>query len=178
MFNSHKKSKQAVLHGAIDKYYEAIYRHVRRLVADHDEARDIVQETFLKACVSIDTLREADAIKTWLYRIATNLAMNALKARRDISSLDDEGGERLMTDVAEVDEDDDPNLRLRHLDDALMSLTPAQRTVFDLRHYDELPFKEIADITGGSVDTVRVVYHHAKEKLRRFLTDAARKNDE
>lgn len=157
-------TKVDVLNRAIDQNYESIYRHVRRLVVDHDDARDIVQETYLKACSSIDSLKSPDAIKAWLYRIATNLSLNFLKAGKLLQYVPEEQ----IPDVAE-DTPSDPDPRLSHLDNALLTLTPAQRLIFDLRHFDEMSFKEIADCVGGSPDTVRVVYHQAKEKMKRYL---------
>lgn len=162
---SSQSSKVEALNRAIDSDYESIYCHVRRLVIDHDDARDIVQETYLKACSSIDSLKSPEAVKAWLYRIATNLALNALKSGRTRSLVSEEH----IPDVAE-DAPAEPDPRLSFLDRAILQLTPAQRSVFDLRHFDEMSFKEIAGIVGGSPDTVRVVYHQAKEKMKRFLT--------
>jgi len=151
----------------IARYYEDVYRYVRRVVADHDDACDVCQDTFLRALRKLSTLHNADALKPWLFKIATNEAMRLLKKRKLsheqlsdslIESLEDQTAER-----AEVDE------RLLRFNKAVLKLTPAQHTVFDLRHYEEMSFKDIAEVTGGSADTARVVYHQAKEKIKRLI---------
>lgn len=171
LFKRNSKAAENALRQAVDEYYEPIYRHVRRLVGDHQDAGDVVQDTFLKACDAIDRLNDAGAIRPWLYRIATNGAFSLLRDRSkhaDVGSLDE-----MAEDVAdESPEDQAADPRLGHLDRALLTLTVSQRTVFDLRHFDEMSFKDIAEITGGSPDTMRVVYHHAKEKLKKYLNRA------
>ena len=171
LFKRHSKAAETALRQAVDEYYEPIYRHVRRLVGDHQDAGDVVQNTFLKACGGIDRLNDHGAIRPWLYRIATNEAMSLLRDRNRFA--DNESVDLIAGDIIDDSAEEsavDP--RLNHLDRALMTLTVSQRTVFDLRHFDEMSFKDIAEITGGSPDTVRVVYHHAKEKMRKYLTRA------
>lgn len=164
---SRKKSPEALTPDAlVERYYEPVYRHVRRLVVSHDDACDVCQEAFMRAVTSFSSLREPDAAQAWIYRIATNEAMRHLAARR----LDDQ---RLSLQLAEslADEvaDTDPDPRLLNFNRALLTLTAAQRSIFTLRHYDEMSYRQIAEIVGGSPDTIRVVYHHAKEKIKNFI---------
>ncbi len=166
IFKSKNKPENITLDQIVDTYYEPVYWHVRRLVVCHDDACDVCQETFLRAVQAFDSLRDMAAARSWLYRIATNEAMRLLSKRR---LSDEEISQTLADRLAEEPDPPDPDPRLRRFNQALASLTHAQRSVFNLRHYDEMSYREIADIVGGSPDTIRVVYHHAKEKIKNFL---------
>ncbi len=164
-----RKNKQAdslTLDELVDRYYESIYRHVRRLVVSHDDACDVCQETFMRAVSSFESLRNPDAAKAWLYRIATNEAMRMLSSRRLV---DEQISAKLVDQLADEVSDNEPDPRLLRFNRAILTLTQAQRAIFNLRHYDEMSYNEIAEVVGGSPDTIRVVYHHAKEKIKKYI---------
>ena len=153
-------------HTLVDSYYEPVYRHVRRIVVSHDDACDVCQDTFLRALRSFDSLRDTALARAWIYRIATNEALRFLASRKSSGEL---LSDRLAETLADETADTEPDPRLLRFNRALLSLTPAQRAVFDLRHYDELSYIDIAQIVGGSPDTIRVVYHQAKEKIKKYI---------
>lgn len=150
-------------------YERPIYHYIRRMVVDHDDTADIMQETFLKVYQGLGNLRDEKALKSWVYKIATNEALRFLSRRREeLLSVIDEN-ELLLGRLAEgeyVDYDDKMAVDFQK---ALLSLSKQQRLVFNMRYYDELSYDEISDITGCSVGTLKVQYHNAKERIKNYM---------
>lgn len=139
------------------------------MVVDHDDTADIMQETFLKVYQGLGNLRDEKALKSWVYKIATNEALRFLSRRREeLLSVIDENELLLgrLTEGEYVDYDDKMAVDFQK---ALLSLSEQQRLVFNMRYYDELSYDEISDITGCSVVTLKVQYHNAKERIKNYM---------
>ena len=150
-------------------YERPIYHYIRRMVVDHDDTADIMQETFLKVYQGLGNLRDEKALKSWVYKIATNEALRFLSRRREeLLSVIDENELLLgrLTEGEYVDYDDKMAVDFQK---ALLSLSEQQRLVFNMRYYDELSYDEISDITGCSVGTLKVQYHNAKERIKNYM---------
>lgn len=150
-------------------YERPIYHYIRRMVVDHDDTEDIMQETFLKVYQGLGNLRDEKALKSWVYKIATNEALRFLSRRREeLLSVIDENELLLgrLTEGEYVDYDDKMAVDFQK---ALLSLSEQQRLVFNMRYYDELSYDEISDITGCSVGTLKVQYHNAKERIKNYM---------
>ena len=152
----------------IEQYGDRLYWHIRRVVVQHEEAEDALQETFARAFLSISGFRgeTESSLTAWLYRIATTLAINALRRRKRgiFSSLDSVRGDLLATFEHEVEPSaDEIVVRLQK---AILALPTKQRLVFNMRYYDELSFEQISQITGQSVSTLKTNYHYAVQKIR------------
>ena len=150
-------------------YERPIYHYIRRMVVDHDDTADIMQETFLKVYQGLGNLRDEKALKSWVYKIATNEALRVLSRRREeLLSVIDENELLLgrLTEGEYVDYDDKMAVDFQK---ALLSLSEQQRLVFNMRYYDELSYDEISDITGCSVGTLKVQYHNAKERIKNYM---------
>lgn len=153
----------------VREYQERIYWHVRKMVIDHDDADDLVQEIFVKVWRNLDKFREDSKLYTWIYRIATNECLNFLKKKKKrfflpIHDLEGELTEKL-TSAAEPT-GDEVQLKLQK---ALLKLPDKQRMVFNMKYYEDLKFSEIADITGTSVGALKASYHHAIKKIEEFI---------
>ncbi len=150
-------------------YQERIYHHVRKMVIDHDDTDDLVQETFLKVYKHIDRFREDARLYTWIYRIATNECLSFLKKkkRRFFMPIHD-----LKTElVGKLDQQADlsgDEIQLK-LQKALLTLPDKQRLVFNMKYYDEMKFDEIALITDTSVGALKASYHHATKKIEAYI---------
>ena len=169
--NPHETATQMELNEIIARYQEPIYWHIRRLVVSHEEARDLTQDTFVQVIGSIDSLRDQGALRSWIYRIATNLSYRHLSRKRELTHPDKELSEWLLTRLESatyVDYEDRGSLLFQQ---ALLSLNEHRRTVFTLRYYDELSYDEIATITDSSSGALRVAYHEAKEQITRYLNE-------
>ena len=152
----------------IEQYGDRLYWHIRRVVVNHEDAEDVLQETFAKAYTSIADFRgdSESSLTAWLYRIATNVAINVLRRRKKwaFSSLDSVRGDLLATFELEIDPSaDEIVVRLQK---AILALPTKQRLVFNMRYYDELSFEQISQATGDSVSTLKTNYHYAVKKVK------------
>ena len=152
----------------IEQYGDRLYWHIRRVVVSHEDAEDVLQETFAKAYTSIADFRgdTESSLTAWLYRIATNISIGALRKRKRwaFSSLDSLRGDLLATFEYEVEPSSDEILV--RLQKAILALPTKQRLVFNMRYYDELSFEQISQATGQSVSTLKTNYHYAVQKIK------------
>ena len=145
---------------------ERLYWHIRRMVGTHDDADDVLQNTFIKAWRGLANFKGESRLSTWLYRIATNEAITFLGQRKRhsaASSLDDPGS--AMAAKLRADEwwdGDDVQLKLQA---AIAQLPDKQRVVFNFRYYDEMPYEEMSRITDTSVGALKASFHHAVKKV-------------
>lgn len=149
-----------------------IYWHVRRLVVEHDEAEEITQETFVRIFEQFDQFRGGDGeLRAWIYRIATNMALSALRRRRRsiFSSID-----RVSRELADRVADSSPPDIDEHLvefQQAVLRLPTKQRVVFNLRYYDDMSYAQIATATGQSEQAAKTCYHYAVKRLKEQIKD-------
>lgn len=151
----------------VHEYEKPLYFHIRRMVVSHDDASDILQNTFIKAYTKLWLLRSEDGLRPWLYRIATNEALDFLRKSGRSEGLD----EKLQEQIAGGENVDYINDAEINLQKVLVSLPEKQRLVFSLRYYDEMDYDEISKITGMSIDTLKVNYHYAKDKVKKYILD-------
>ena len=153
----------------VEKFKSPMYWHIRRMVVSHEDAEDVLQETFIKVFRYLDDFRYECSFSTWLYRIATNECLRLLDKRKDhvVSS------EEMQTDLVEklmaseyVDYDDAMEVKFQK---AILALPEKQRLVFNLRYYDELKYEEISKITDTKVETLKANYHFAKERIKKYM---------
>ncbi|MDE6283517.1 MAG: RNA polymerase sigma factor [Muribaculaceae bacterium] len=153
------------------RYSEPLYWQIRRMVESHDDANDILQNTFLKAWQSVDGFRGDAKLSTWLYKIALNESITFLaKERKRLSiSIDDE--ESHLVNLIESDEyvdGDDLALKLRK---AVASLPEKQRLVFNMKYYDEMKYEQMSEILGTSVGALKASYHIAVKKIEQYFAE-------
>lgn len=157
----------------VAQYSSKIYWQIRRMVHSHDDADDLVQNTFLKAWEGIDGFRGDARISTWLYRIALYEALNHLKKQKrenevQVHPQDDERMQLLMANL-ESDVYFDGDDYEKAFQKALATLPEKQQLVFRLRYYDELPYEQISTLTGTSTGALKASYHHAYKKMVELL---------
>lgn len=155
----------------VKKYQERLYWHIRRLVINHEDANDVMQNMFIKVWTYLDNFREESSLYTWLYRIATNETITFLekeKKRRSLSISDDASG---IAYKLESEKGFDINKLEWKLQKAIQSLPEKQRVVFTLRYYDEMPYEEMSQVLETSVGALKASYHHAVKKVEEFITN-------
>ena len=153
----------------VREYQERVYWHVRKMVIDHDDADDLVQEIFVKVWKNLSSFREDSKLFTWIYRIATNECLTFLKRkkRKFFIPINDVQGEfSAMLDNEPGLSGDEVELKLQK---ALLTLPDKQRLVFNMKYFDDLKFKEIAEITKTSEGALKANYHHAVKKIEEFI---------
>ena len=150
-------------------YQQPMYWYIRRVVLVHEDTEDILQETFLKAFRSLWQLRSAEAMKSWLWRIATNEMNRFFGKRRPVGSLDELPEESLHRIEGSADGGDWVGKSDAVISSATLRMSPLQRQVFSMRYYDELDYAEISRITGASKNTLMVSYHEARKKIEQEI---------
>lgn len=153
----------------ITKYQEKIYWHVRRLVIDHDDADDLVQEVFIKVWKNLGKFRNDSKLYTWIYRIATNESITFLnkQKQRNQTSFEDVSEELSESLVASSYFNGD-KVQMK-LQQALLTLPEKQRLIFNMKYYDELKYDEISEILGTSVGALKASFHIAVKKIEVFM---------
>ena len=149
-------------------YKEPVYWHIRRLVVNHPDAQDAVQEAFVRIFRNFSQYREENSFRAWIFRIATNEALRLIERRHeDMMSIDG---------VFDIQADSYVNygdLEAIRLQKAILHLPAKQQLAFNLRYYDELSYEEIAEVAGSSAASAKMNYHLAKEKIIEYM----QKND-
>ena len=153
----------------MDGFQQPIYHYIRRMVVSHEDAKDILQEVFIRVFRYIGRFRGESSLSTWIYSIATRECLRFLNARREEVLLVEEEQKELIGKLRASDYVDYENDLAVRFQEALLTLPEKQRIVFNLRYYDELKYEEIAHILGGKVETLKVNYHLAKEKIKAYI---------
>lgn len=153
----------------IKKYQEKLYWHIRRLVVDHEDANDVLQNMFIKVWKNLENFREDSQLYTWLYRIATNESLTFLQQqqkRRSVSLSDDDN---FLSNKLEADKHFDANKLEWKLQLAIQQLPEKQRAVFNLRYFDEMPYEEMSRVLETSEGALKASYHHAVKKIEEYI---------
>ncbi|MBP5375043.1 MAG: sigma-70 family RNA polymerase sigma factor [Bacteroidaceae bacterium] len=153
----------------LKQYERPIYWHIRRMVVSHEDAQDVMQETFIRVYQGLNKLRKKELLKVWVYRIATNECLRHLTKVRERTMAElseDDLLVRRLEASEHVDWEDVEGVRLQK---AILRLSQQERTVFNMRYYDEMSYEEISQVTGSTVATLKVAFHHAKEKIKQEL---------
>jgi RNA polymerase sigma factor (sigma-70 family) len=161
--------KERAFTAIIKKYQEKLYWHIRRMVVQHEDANDVLQNMFIKVWNGLDNFREDSQLYTWLYRIATNECLTFLeqqKKRLAISLSDEEG---VMANTLKAEKNFDANKIEWKLQLAMQQLPEKQRLVFNLRYYDEMPYEQMSRVLQTSEGALKASYHHAVKKIEDYL---------
>jgi RNA polymerase sigma-70 factor (ECF subfamily) len=161
--------KEKAYTAIIKKYQEKLYWHVRRMVVDHEDANDILQNMFIKVWNSLGNFREDSQLYTWLYRIATNECLTFLEQQKRRSSVSLGDVESGLSNKIKADENFDANKLEWKLQLAIQHLPEKQRAVFMLRYYDEMPYEEMSRVLETSEGALKASYHHAAKKIEDFI---------
>lgn len=153
----------------VDSYKSRLYWHIRRIVLDHDDTDDVLQNTFIKCFTHIENFKGESKLYSWLYRIATNEALNFL--RQKAKKLGVENSEYMEHKAAQLESDvyfegDAIDIALQK---AIAQLPEKQRLVFNMRYYEEMKYEEMAVILETSVGALKASYHHATTKIKETL---------
>ena len=159
------KTRNATFSAVVKAYSEMLYWHIRRMVISHDDANDILQNTFTKAWMGIDGFLGNAKLLTWLYRIATNETLTFINKNSNTEFED------IDTVAAAIEADewfDGDDLQAR-LQAAIQTLPPKQRIVFNMKYYDEMKYEEMSTILGTSTGALKASYHIAVKKICEYF---------
>lgn len=152
----------------MQKYQEKIYWLIRRIVMTHEDTDDVIQNTFIKAFRNINAFEERSSLYTWLYKIATNEALSFKRSKHGKHTV---SADQMAHKLEEKSTSDfDGEAATAKLNMALSELPEKQRTVFNLRYYDEMSYQEMSELLQTSVGALKASYHHAVKKIEMALT--------
>ena len=153
----------------VRNFGEPLYWQIRRMVLDHDDANDLLQNTFIKAWTSIDQFRGEARLSTWLYRIALNECLNFLNRQKAQNSLSIDNEEATIANQLESDPYFDGDETQQLFQEAIHTLPEKQRMVFQMKYFQEMKYEDISDIMGTTVGALKASYHHAVKKIEDFF---------
>lgn len=162
-------TKEAAFTQLVREYQEPLYWQIRRMVLLHDDADDVLQNTFIKAWSAIESFRGESRLQTWLFRIAINESLNHLSKKKQVLSLDQEEGspESSLASDSYFDGDE----LQEQFQTAISTLPEKQRLVFNLKYFDEMKYEDMSDLLGTSIGALKASYHHAVKKISAFFSD-------
>jgi len=153
----------------VKKYQERLYWHIRRLVIEHENTNDVLQNTFIKVWRNLAEFREDSKLYTWLYRIATNESLTYLDQQKKRSSISLDHEVLDLSNKIKADSNFDEKKLEWKLQLAIQKLPEKQRAVFTLRYYDEMPYQEMSRVLDTSEGALKASYHHAVKKIESFI---------
>lgn len=165
------KSKEDAFRELLSLYKERLYWHIRKIVISHDDADDVLQNTFIKVYRNIDKFKGDSKLYSWLYRIATNESITQINRNAKRMQITNEEHQNLAINNLTADvyfEGDEIQLKLQK---AIASLPQKQQLVFNMKYFDNLKYKEIAEILETSEGALKASYHIAVKKIEAFLTE-------
>jgi RNA polymerase sigma-70 factor (ECF subfamily) len=166
------KTRDLAFQVLVKKYRERLYWHIRKIVMNHDDADDVLQNTFLKVWRNLDKFREESTLFTWLYRIATNESLTFISSVKKRSFLPmNETSEFLMNNLVadEYFEGDEIQMKLQK---AILTLPEKQRIVFNMKYFDELKYEEMSEVLETSVGALKASFHHAVKKIEEIMKNS------
>lgn len=163
------ENKEKAFTAIIKKYQEKLYWHIRRMVVEHEDANDVLQNVFIRVWNGLENFREDSQLYTWLYRIATNECLSYLEQQKRKSALSFDEMESGLSNKIVADKYFDPNKLEWKLQLAIQQLPEKQRIVFTLRYYDEMPYEEMSRVLDTSEGALKASYHHAVKKIEDYI---------
>ena len=153
----------------VKKYQKRLYSHIRRIIIDHDDTSDVLQNVFIKMWKNLLGFKEDSQLFTWLYRVATNESLTFLKKKRTKFFIPLVDVEYQLSKTLEDDsyfKGDEIQLKLQK---AILRLPEKQRIVFNMKYFEEIKYEEMSLILGTSVGALKASYHHAVKKIEQFV---------
>ena len=162
-------SEEKAYTSLIKKYQEKLYWHIRRMVVQHDDANDVLQNVLIRVWKGLEKFREDSQLYTWLYRIATNESLTYIEQQKKKSSVSFSDVETGLSNKIKADENFDANKVEWKLQLAIQQLPEKQRVVFSLRYYEEMPYEEMSRVLETSEGALKASYHHAVKKVEDYM---------
>jgi len=164
-----ENKRDLAFHTLVLEYKERLYWHIRKMVLNHEDADDILQNTFVKAWRSIGNFREESSLYTWLYRIATNESLTFINSNKRKSFVPmNDNSEFLMNNLISDPYFEGDEIQLK-LQEAILKLPEKQRIVFNMKYFEEMKYDEISEILETSVGALKASYHHAAKKIEEYI---------
>lgn len=166
-----KDTQEKAFRELIVLYKERLYWHIRKIVISHNDADDVLQDTFVKVFRNISKFKGDSKLYSWMYRIATNESITHLHKTAKLNNIDNASLQKQMVDKLYADvyfDGDEIQLKLQN---AMATLPEKQRLVFNMKYFDNLKYDDMSEILNTSVGALKASYHHARKKIEAYLRE-------
>ena len=164
-----EKQRDRAFRILVDQYSQKLYWQIRKMLLNHDDANDVLQNTFIKVLNGVADFRGDSKLSTWLYRIAINETFTFLNQQRQRHQMDMVDMENALAQHLTSDSYFDGDELQKKLQEAVLTLPEKQRLVFNMKYYDELKYEEMSDIFGTSIGALKASYHLASKKIEQYI---------
>lgn len=155
----------------VSQYSRPLYSHIRNIVLDHDDADDVLQNTFMKVFANLKGFKGESKLFSWVYRIATNEALTFISQRAKKAGTTSEQEQQKALQNLEADEYFEGDALQLKLQKAIATLPEKQQLVFKMKYFEELKYEEISAILGTSVGALKASYHIAVKKIEEYINN-------
>ena len=166
-----KATQEKAFRELLSLYKERLYWHIRKIVIIHDDADDVLQNTFVKVFKNIGNFKSKSKLFSWMYRIATNEAISHLNKKSRLNKIDNIELQNQIVENLYADEYFDGDKIQLKLQMALATLPQKQRIIFNMKYFDNMKYADMSEILGTSIGGLKASYHHAKKKIEKFVID-------
>jgi RNA polymerase sigma factor (sigma-70 family) len=164
-----EKTRQEAFNLLLNKYQQKIYWHIRRMVIDHDDTDDLVQDVFIKVWKNLANFRNDSQLYTWIYRIATNESITFLNKKKQKNNTPlDEVSSELAESLVEPSYFNGNEIQLK-LQRAILTLPEKQRLIFNMKYFDDMKYDEISQVLGTTVGALKASFHIAVKKIETYM---------
>ncbi len=164
-----EKTRNEAFKLLLNKYQQKIYWHVRRMVIDHDDADDLVQDVFIKVWKNLAGFRNDSQLYTWMYRIASNECITFLNKKKQRNNISIEDEAYNLADTLADSSYFNGDAAQKKLQNAILTLPEKQRLVFNMKYYDDMKYEEMSQVLGTSVGALKASFHLAVKKIEAIL---------
>ena len=165
------ETKEKAFKKLVQEYKERLYWHIRKIVLDHEDANDVIQNVFIKIHLNIDKFKGDSSLFTWMYRIATNESINFINSKSSKMGLQNQEWIESKAQGLKADSYFDGDEAALILQKLVAKLPEKQRIVFNMKYFDGMSYQTISEILGTSEGALKASYHHAVQKIKTKLND-------
>lgn len=165
-----ERTREKAFRTLMSQYKERLYWHIRKIVISHDDADDVLQNTFVKVFRNINNFKENSKLYSWMYRIATNEAITFINKRTKLKAVDITEYQNNLVDSLQDDVLYSGSEIQLILQKAIATLPQKQQLVFNMKYFDEMKYSDMSEILGTSVGALKSSYFHAVKKIEKIIT--------
>ena len=164
-----EKTRNEAFNLLLQKYQQKIYWHVRRMVVNHDDADDLVQDVFIKIWKNLPGFRSDAQLYTWMYRIASNECITFLNKKKQKNNVSLDDVDYSLADTLAEGSYFNGDKAQKKLQEAIITLPEKQRLVFNMKYYEDMKYEQMSEVLGTSVGALKASYHLAVKKIEAIL---------
>ncbi len=164
-----QEKREAAFRKLVEQYQQRLYWHIRKIVINHEDTDDVLQNTFVKAWSGMERFREDSGLYTWLYRIATNEALSFLKQKQRKSFIPMDNVSDYLVQTLHADNHFSGDEAQKKFQEAIAKLPEKQRLVFNMKYFDEIKYQDMSKILETSEGALKASYHHAVKKIEGYI---------